>query len=99
MKEIRYTLRDAAKQLAIPERQFFKILRELKIIDNQNLPAYEYREKGYLARKESRFTHPVFGPQARYSTVVTIDGLSFLNEVIQQKIKLDNTRNEYKKCS
>jgi len=98
MKEKRYTLREAAKKIAIPERQFFELLRELKIITKDNQPVLEYRKKGYLELKSSHFTHPVFGEQGRFSTVVTLSGLDFLNEVIQEKLKIDATRNEYKKC-
>lgn len=78
-----YTLQEAAKYLGIQLKILFPLLRHLGIIDNENNPYPGHIREGYLVEKRTPFTHPLKGEQHSIRTLVTSEGLDW----IEQKIK------------
>lgn len=78
MSEQRFTLREAATRLGLRERRLFARLRELKILDGNNLPTPPHREKGWFVVEIKDWTHAARGRQCYSRTLVTPDGLRWL---------------------
>ena len=92
MKEELISIADAAKQCNIGKFKFYKMLRELNVLNQDNLPYLRYRELGYFKIHTSKWVHPVRGEMARNKTTVTPLGLQYLTELTQQKIEMDAAR-------
>jgi len=84
--QVTYTLKEAAQRLGIGPRKFNAFLRDkgvLKYEGKYNLPSQKYIEKGYMKRRQSKFTHPTTGQLHQYA-VITNSGLLWLEKFFDE---------------
>ena len=81
-KTTTYDMKRTAELVGIGKLKLFKILRDTKVFNPDNLPYIQYREKGYFKIKTSTYVHDVRGVQARNSTVVTPLGIEFISALL-----------------
>jgi len=77
-----YDMKRTAELVNIGKLKLFKILRESKVLNSENLPYIKYRQLGYFRIHTSRYVHEVRGEMARSKTVVTPLGIEFINKLL-----------------
>ncbi|WP_372714952.1 phage antirepressor KilAC domain-containing protein [Ilyobacter sp.] len=66
----------------IGRNKLFKILRDRKVLQNNNQPYQEYIDRGYFRCVESRFTKPNGTTSINIKTVVFQKGLDYINKLV-----------------
>jgi len=85
MSEPCYTMDQAAAILSIGRNELFKILRERKILNVENLPNREYREAGYLSSRQFQYNLGNSGLKKwGAKTIVTNKGMKWLGKVLNR---------------
>jgi hypothetical protein len=82
MSQRTYSLSETAAKLDIGRNTMTRHLRELGVLDRQNLPAGRYREDPRLVVRKRRYTHPVTGLTEYGRTEVTEDGVRFISQIL-----------------
>ncbi|ADO83748.1 phage antirepressor KilAC domain-containing protein [Ilyobacter polytropus] len=66
----------------IGRNKLFKILRDRKVLQNNNQPYQEYIDRGYFRCVESRFTKPNGTTSINIKTVVFQKGVDYINKLV-----------------
>jgi phage antirepressor YoqD-like protein len=83
-------MRDVAAVLNIPgwgRNKIFALLRQLKILDNRNIPYRAYQDKGYFRVIEQEFTDSEGETHINLKTLVYQSGVDFVRKVILRQEK------------
>lgn len=71
-----------AKELGLGRTRLFALLREKKILRQNNEPYQEYIERGYFRLRMYTITHNTSGLENKTQTMVTPKGISWLHKII-----------------
>jgi len=76
------SMNEAAKVLnmGIGRNKLFKFLRDIKVLQGNNMPYQEYIDRGYFRVIESKFTKPNGDISINFKTVVYQSGLDFMRK-------------------
>lgn len=64
----------------------FKILREEKILDKDNIPYQEYIDRGYFRTVEQKYSKPDGSTHINIKTLVYQKGLDYIRKILKEKI-------------
>lgn len=78
-------LQTAAKYIGYGPKKLFRLLRDKKVLGNNNLPYQRYIDQGYFKTDYGYFEHPYVGTKPYAKPLVTPKGLEWLAELIKQE--------------
>lgn len=82
-----YTVQEAAEQLGVGEKNLFKLMRQLRIIDAGNTPFPQYVEERLLFTRPRAYKNKTTGITRHYrKTFVTRKGLKWLKSRIDEQV-------------
>jgi len=79
------TMQEAAKIVGIGSKKLFKLLREKKVLNQNNLPYQRYIDNGYLKVDSGSWNHPEVGEKLYAKTIVTVKGVEWIENLIKQQ--------------
>lgn len=78
-------IQTTAKMVGIGSKKLFKLLRELKVLNNRNMPYQKYIDDGILKVEARGFEHPVVGTKLYARTFVTPAGVNWIKNKLEQE--------------
>lgn len=73
-----------AKELGLGRTRLFALLREKKILRNNNEPYQEYIERGYFKLRMYTITHLSNGLENKTQPMVTTKGIAWLHKILKE---------------
>lgn len=83
MSHCTHSLSEAAAKLNVGRNTMTRQLRELGVLDRNNLPAGRYRGDPRFVVRPKRFNHPVTGPTDYGRTDVTDAGVQLISRLLR----------------
>jgi len=77
-----YSVQEAGKLIGMGSKKLFALLREKKILDQQNVPYQRYINQGYFKVDTNDWNHPTVGTKLYARTIVTVAGVKWLKEKV-----------------
>jgi len=82
-----FTIKEVANKIKIGEKTLFKIMRELKILNDKNMPFDRFIGEGFLRKQDGSYIVPGTQISKPYSrTLVTEKGNNWLQRVIKEHV-------------
>lgn len=78
------TMEKVAKSLGTGRNNLFKLLREKKILRENNLPYQEYMDRGYFDVRQYSITHFTTGIENKHQTLVTPKGVAYIHKILNE---------------
>lgn len=77
-----YSIDETAKLLGVGRKKLFALLRELHVLNCQNVPYQRYLDAGYFRVYARAWHHEKAGLQHYAKTLVTARGVAWLQQIV-----------------
>ena len=80
-----YTMQTAARMLGIGPNRLFARLRDMRILNRNNIPYRRYIDQGYFTVHRGEWHHHTIGRRHYARTLVTDKGINWLEGIVARQ--------------